>query len=920
MTMRGLEGEDLKRALRELITSWEPIIRDAESFEQAEDRLLHLEENDESFHKHDLVRALKRKLDEILSPLIDDEPERNSTTGQTDSHENLKFKLGKNLGEAVESLLANFNDEFDIGKITGYAEGVDPLKTSMMTDDEEVSSFNSLYDQTRKDAMQKLNHLISGEIVHNKHWVQLRKNLIENLADPDDQISLCRRKDGLSASGPIICSGLDFGTTPLFEFLSDQFKSTNQAVINKGLDFSNKDVIKILKAFRLVVEFQQEAPNYWVRYPLIYMEEVVQSTLNLITSQLSPSQQNRLTPLHFVAVLDPKAHWFTKWMVETSVKHCLEFSSSHRMSQDDLSHISDEFSKISLVENEKRQHYTRPELDYILFIHSLHFLGCLLFYEKGRALFPIKLRDRQAPISVYQLLKALMPLVIETGELTLSKRASVYRMSSMVTEVLKSLCSTEAICSICFCKDEIMNELLSPVEQYLDESPDQSLPSEITLLHIADILCVIASGTNGRRQLLYDEGKEFLSENKSSSAAHLIAKFTRKALLNKFSDSLNTPSNAVTGAYLYVCRQLYNTCEGLYVLSQYELHKCIADSWKSVSKCEKFGYGVMVTQVAATAAGIQALQSTGYIKALLVELWSSLECGPQDVPVFAPKSWPIDPVDRNSQKHFIRLVNILSAFPAVYELLKGEPLPSKDVYSLREIPDSIMALIDRLIIIDSTAKTHSLFNYEQSHTFGLRLLSVMVSCLDTFLILESQYKFQEFLLQEQELNKTQDSDTIILDLLSIERNYILVKTFLIGGPSERTLPPKSIDEDKSGTVKPPLLFSSYPIPREYQPNIAGRTAGKQENELTKFLSSSKVDKKPKVWLEKCRDLLFKTLAGKSEHSKGHSLLQILEQTVENQCNIQDEAVFHLFDFTGTENTIKNYKLSPLQTLGIKVAV
>lgn len=30
-----------------------------------------------------------------------------------------------------------------------------------------------------------------------------------------------------------------------------------------------------------------------------------------------------------------------------------------------------------------------------------------------------------------------------------------------------------------------------------------------------------------------------------------------------------------------------------------------------VSRCEKFGYGVMVTQVAVTAPGVAALQSSG---------------------------------------------------------------------------------------------------------------------------------------------------------------------------------------------------------------------------------------------------------------------------------------------------------------------
>ncbi|KAI8790403.1 protein broad-minded [Biomphalaria glabrata] len=1046
MTMRGLEGDDLKRSLKELIISWEPIIRDTESFDQAEDRLVHLEENDENFHKHDFVKALKRKLEEILSPLIEEEPERNSMAGHIDSHESqvnsfidriieskeftdFKLKLGKNMNDAVETLLASFNESFNIGRLSGDAEGVDPLKTPMITDDEEVSSFNSLYDQgsvmlfnqdylktiaenlsktknpsVRKEAMQKLNQLISGEIVHNKYWVQLRKNLLDILADPDEQIS--------ELSFKFIAKSFSHAShytsqvyVLLTDFLNTQFKSTSMNFVSKGLDFTNKFTVKLLKAFRLMVEFQQEAPNYWVRYPLTYMDEIVQSTLNLITLQPAPSQQSRLMPLHFVAVLDPKALWFTKWMhgnycrsellkhlkqykviVETSVKYCMGFSNTHRVSHESLSQISEEFSKISIKEEDKRLYYTGAELEYILLMHSLHFIGCLLLYEKGRALFPIKLKDRQAPVSVFQLLKALVPLIRETGEIATNKKSNAYRISSLVTEVLKSLCSTETICSICFCKDEIMQELLSPVEQYLDEAPDQ-LPSETTLLHIADILCVIATSTNGRRQLLYGEGKELLSENKSSSSAYLIAKFTRKALLNKFSNSSLAPSNAVTGAYLYVCRQLYNTCEGLFLLSQYELHKCIVDVWNSlqkekqntassfgkldketymdlwsatlqdnllnfastakgilllhqtgafnecvrymysryekklqVSKCEKFGYGVMVTQVAATAAGIQALQSTGYIKALLVELWSSLECGPQDVPVFTPKSWPIDPVDRSSQKHFVRLVNILSAFPAVYELLKGEPLPSKEVYSLREIPESIMALIDRLIIVDSSAKIHSLFNYEQSHTFGLRLLSVMVSCLDTFLLIESQYKFQEFLLQEQEMNRVEESDFIIVDVLSLERNYILVKTFLIGGPSERTLPLRSLENDRTEIVKPPTLFSSYPIPKEYQPNIAGRAAGRQDNELSKFLSSPKADKKPKVWLDKCRDLFVKTLVAGSEHSKGHTLVHVMEQVVDCQSHMQEEAVFHLFDFTGTESAIKNYKLSPLQTLGIKVAI
>lgn len=1059
MAMRGLEGDDLKRGLHELIVSWENIIREAGSLEAAEDTLLHLEENDENFHKHDFVRALKRKLEECLSPLIDDELEKYSTTGHIDSgsHETLvnqiidhiiqskqysdmKRKLGRNVNDAVDSLLTNFDTEFGIGRMGGATEGIDPRKTPFVTDDEEVSSFNSLYDQgsvmlfnqdylkgiadnlsksksssTRREAMQKLNQIISGDI-HNKHWPLLRKNLMDVMSDADEQLSDLSLK---FVAKSFTCTSHHTSQvySLLMEFLCHQFNSANSALplVKNGLDCTNKTMIKLLKAFRLMVEFQQEAPNYWVRYPLSYLEDVVESSLNLLALQTSPQfPSTKLCPLHFVAVLDPKAQWFIKWMhgnysrnellehlkkfriiVESALRYCLDFSAARKSLNDGMKEISEAMSKVNLADNGKRLYFSGPELEYALFVHSLSFLGRLLCFEKGRSFFPMRLKEKQVPVNVKQLVKALVLLIVDPGTstTTISRRTdkNMYESTQLVAEVFKSLCSTEAMCSVSVCKDDIINTLLSPVAQLLDGATDHSSPSEATLLHVADILCVIASSTTGRRHLIHGEGKGLLSRTKSS-AAHLIAEFTKKALSDKLSPPCPT---AVAGAYLYVCRQLYNTCQGLLVLSQYELHTCIAQAWKKlqdserdassaaasikgddsekykdsynmfswkdtlqdnllnfastakgilllqqtgtfnecvqymysrydkklqVSKCEKFGYGYMVTQVAATAPGIQALQSTGYIRALLSELWSSLECGPQDTPVFTPKTWPVDPIDRSSQKHFIRLVNILSAFPAVYELLRGEALPAREVYGLRDVPETITALLDRIIIVDSPAKIHSLFNYEQSCTFGLRVLSAMVSCLDTYLLLQSQYKFQEFLQKEQDANKLEDSDLIIHDALSLERNYILVKTFMIGGPTERTLPSRTLEEDKSGNVKAPTLFSSYPIPREYQPNIAGRSAMRQENDLSKFLGSGRSEKKPNVWMDKCRDIFYKMALSKPDQAKGNLLQQILEQTVTHQCHIQEEAVFHLFDFSGTDSTIKNFKLSPLQLLGIKTAV
>ena len=71
------------------------------------------------------------------------------------------------------------------------------------------------------------------------------------------------------------------------------------------------------------------------------------------------------------------------------------------------------------------------------------------------------------------------------------------------------------------------------------------------------------------------------------SAAHVLARFANRALtgqLPKPGRNSRLPSKAVIGNLLYVCRQLYSTCEGLMVLHSYQLSAAIAQAWRKV--CE----------------------------------------------------------------------------------------------------------------------------------------------------------------------------------------------------------------------------------------------------------------------------------------------------------------------------------------------
>ena len=50
-----------------------------------------------------------------------------------------------------------------------------------------------------------------------------------------------------------------------------------------------------------------------------FLESVLGSTFNLFSASSDPefgaSELQYMTPLHFLALVDPKATWFKKWMV-----------------------------------------------------------------------------------------------------------------------------------------------------------------------------------------------------------------------------------------------------------------------------------------------------------------------------------------------------------------------------------------------------------------------------------------------------------------------------------------------------------------------------------------------------------------------------------------------------------------------------
>uniref|UniRef100_A0A4W6ES69 Protein broad-minded n=1 Tax=Lates calcarifer TaxID=8187 RepID=A0A4W6ES69_LATCA len=890
--MSHLSAEDeveLQSLLKQLLRSVSDRISGAPSTECAEEILLHLEETDKNFHNYEFVKYLRQYVESSLGTVMDEETKDltrgdgqhaigsghdtlihavTRRTRDSAEYEHMMQTLKNTMIMVVESLINKFEED-QMRKEEMQKQHSQSNSQYIDNCSDSDSSFNQSYAFIRQEQLQVLAEKLDpsrpkevrwealqalccappSDVLSCESWSSLRRNLCAALTEPDPDLS-----------------------DNVLQFFAKSFSSSPMNV-TREIYTSLVFFLSVLPQIRLMNDFQKEVTTFWIRHPEKYMEEVIESTFSLLSfhqehGSASPRTEKALEPIHLLALLDIKATWFKKWMhgyySRTVVLRLLERKYKALFT----------FSVCVFV-SVQRSVYSGRELEYAFFVHSLCVLGKLLIYTNGRKLFPIKVKKRKDPVS-------LTDLVLEKGYNLLFVCSDSLSPSSLVMEVLWMLCERTECAAECLYQTAVIETLLAPVIALLD---GQKSPAA-TLTLIADILARIANTDRGLNLFLYEKNL-LVAHSERTFAALAIVQFTLKLLDKELSSLIESDtSHTLCGAFIFVCRQIYNTCEGLQVLRPYGLHKAVAAAWKKssslseriptpvpgatagastqelqnmliweetlldsllnfaatpkgllllqqtgainecvsymfsrftkklqVSRCEKFGYGVMVTQVAATAPGVVALHSSGFVRALVIELWSTLECGSEDVRVVRPKPTPMDPIDRSCLKSFLSLVNLLFSSQSVWELLGRQPLANKSEYTLREMPTSIPDLIDRLIAVNSDAKINSVFHYEQSHTFGLRLLSVLCCSLDSFLLLESQYNICSMLLQSQRENVTEPDTSegeFIIDSLSVERNHVLVRVSVVGGPSERRLPPRALQEGEDPYPWP--MFSSYPLP------------------------------------------------------------------------------------------------------------
>ena len=666
--------------LRQLLESVEPIIRQANSLATVEEILLNLETTDENFHKYELVKVLRQQIEDELGPLVETlVGERASDEEGIDfpdviGEEVLASEAFKRLSQSVITSIKTAANE--IMRSMADNVGPSPFNFSSSSDkyqrlpshgpnscgDESIlaSSFDGddfmfmspqKYSMLAKqllpesslpkrlEALNTLSQIPQTDLINSEFWSTIKKGLSHALKDENHTLAekslKFHAKMFATASGHVSKEIYTSLTNHMIEYFKET--TSHMVPVESGLDLGDRRNIKLLKEFRLLNQFQLELPLFWVRYPEKLVEEMLQSTVSLMSIVPQPVSFNfsqaLMSPYHFMCLIDPSAFWFCKWMhgnysraelikqlgksrviLEEACKSCLDFA-LHCKTQPTLD-TDDDAETIVCTSEDEPLVYSRAEIFCAHFIQSLSFLGRLLLYKEGRELFPVELEDRLETVTVPDLVVLFVEVIsFMPPSAEFSVRFSLLEPAYLASNILKNItCGSVDACTECICQDTVTNAFLQPVQKYLDgylDLSDSQQKIESTLILIADVLAVIATTQLGKRQLLYGE-KQDRWQRSRLAPIHTIAQFTKKALEGKIDPQ---PSARVISAFLFVCRQLYNTSEGLMILSGFFLSECINNVLLDLKKraSEKVSSSSPAQQKTSISPNSRAFSSTASV-------------------------------------------------------------------------------------------------------------------------------------------------------------------------------------------------------------------------------------------------------------------------------------------------------------------
>lgn len=618
--------------LQEILESLEPQIRQTDALKILEDVLTSLESTDPNFHRYNLIRQIRKKLELELTPLIDDLIKHNEVLSGghmlasdvsdklTQSEEFVKTSSSilDYIRMAADNLTDHLNsDTFDFTEHSfrsddktrhGYEsmcstnDGIDLMFMSpnhYKTLAKDLDPVNSL--DTRLKSLAALQQVPQTDLLASDAWDVTRRGLLCALDDENEEVHI----QALTFLSNLFVSGSSHVVKEYFmiliENMFDYFNETtsHMVYIDPGLDLGDRRNIYLVRKFRLLHEIQEELPANWLRYSDKYIEEIIHQVMQLLQYIPTPISNTigskLLSPLHFLSLLDPIATWFKLWMhglygrseifkslkiypnfLIEPIEVCINLPS--KLKNIETSHFYNGDNNSDATDDEDEFIYTRADISYTYFLHSLSMIGRLMLYKDSYPLLCVTLSDgrnvtRKTLLLTFIEILKLFPI----GSLNSSK--SLYHPVFLIVDILSSFAHNgEDTCKDYFCNDEVFDTLVTSCRKINNDSNKISA-SDIdisTMNVIADILADISTTECGRERLIYSVKSSATSNNVVSTTAaapiHTITKTLCTLLDQPSHDNLtiNTMCSLTS-----LCCNVYMTCEGINAMKQYKLHRKI---------------------------------------------------------------------------------------------------------------------------------------------------------------------------------------------------------------------------------------------------------------------------------------------------------------------------------------------------------
>ncbi|CAK6983514.1 protein broad-minded, partial [Scomber scombrus] len=501
------DEQQLQTLLKQLLRSINDRISAAPSTECAEEILLHLEETDKNFHNYEFVKYLRQYVESSLGAVVEDETKTSTRadgqhaigsghdtlihavtrrTRESAEYQQMMQTLKSSMMMVVESLINKFEED-QLRKEELHRERQHGQSNSQYADNcsDSDSSFNQSYAFIRQEQLQALAEKLDSsrpkevrwealqalccappsDVLSCESWSSLRRNLCAALSESDPDLS----ENVLQFFAKSFSSSPLNVTREIYTSLAHSVESmfaSHKLNFAAGVDVNRPEISRPLKQIRLMNDFQKEVTTFWIRHPEKYMEEVIESTFSLLSfhhdrGSTSPRCEKTLEPVHLLALLDVKATWFKKWMhgfysrtvvlrllerkyksvVVAALQQCVHYSESCERFTDESADLQP--AERHIPGSVQRSVYTRKELEYVFFVHSLCVLGKLLIYTNGRKLFPIKVKNRKDPVSLTDLVVILINIMYQHPKPlhhASSSHTDSLSPSSLVMELLWTLC------------------------------------------------------------------------------------------------------------------------------------------------------------------------------------------------------------------------------------------------------------------------------------------------------------------------------------------------------------------------------------------------------------------------------------------------------------------------------------------------